>query len=51
MEKYKILKNNVDYEFIEDTNISTIGSRRKRLAIDTKSLRRAYFKYEKRGLF
>ena len=47
MEKYKILKNHVDFKFIRNSKFNTIGSRRKRLTIDTKSLRRAYFKYEK----
>ena len=38
MKKYKILKCNTDFIFIEHSIINTIGSREKRIA---------YFKYEK----
>lgn len=47
MKKYKILKCNTDFIFIEHSIINTIGSREKRIAFDLRTKEIAYFKYEK----
>ena len=47
MKKYKILNNEIDFTFIQNSIIGTSGSREKRIVVDEKTKEIAYFKYEK----
>lgn len=47
MKEYRILRSGIDFEFKLDYRINIKGTRQKRIVVDKRTKKKAYFKYEK----